>query len=279
MLNCLQDDETPFEYTLSGMDLGPARNRMLAQNVAYNKSLFSIHLARKGILDHDGIFLAYMLRSNKTLRKLELEGNNLGPLCAFAFGRVLQENTSLKFLDLESNQLTNDGSDFKGVLEMLNFLETNTTLTSLNLANNMLNEDCGAKLREKLEHNYTLIDLDYTMNQFNVDDSRAIQQYLQRNKALYDAERLKEWKERKLMREEDQQLKELYLAEQGQDETARMEEEAGEIREMELNEKWKKFMLETELEKQQIIAQLMEASLLRNAKGGKKKRGKGKKGK
>ena len=58
-----------------------------------------------------------------------------------------------------------------------------------------------------------------------------------------------------------------------------MEEEAGEIREMELNEKWKKFMLETELEKQQIIAQLMEASLLRNAKGGKKKRGKGKKGK
>ena len=80
------------------------------------------------------------------------------------------------------------------------------------------------------------------------------------------------------MRSEDQQLKELYLAEQGQEEQSRMEEEAGEIREMELNEKWKKFMLETELDKQQIIAQLMEASLLRNAKGGKKKRG-GKKGK
>jgi hypothetical protein len=89
MLNCLQINETPFEYTLSGMDLGPARNRMLAQNVAYNKTLMSLHLARKGILDHDGIFLAYMLRTNKTLRKLELEGNNLGPLCAFAFGRVL----------------------------------------------------------------------------------------------------------------------------------------------------------------------------------------------
>ena len=32
------------------MDLGPARNRMLAQNVAYNKSLFTIHLSRKGVL-------------------------------------------------------------------------------------------------------------------------------------------------------------------------------------------------------------------------------------
>jgi hypothetical protein len=160
---------------------------------------------------------------------------------------------------------------------MLNFLDKNTTLTSLNLANNMLNEDCGIKLREKLEHNYTLVDLDYTMNSFSIDDSRLIQEYLKRNKSMYDAERLKEWKERKLMREEDQKLKELYLSEQGKTEQERMEEEAGEIREMELNEKWKKFMLETELEKQQIIAQLMEASLLRGSKGGKKKRGKGKK--
>jgi hypothetical protein len=51
------------------------------------------------------------------------------------------------------------------------------------------------------------------------------------------------------MRDEDQKLKELYLTEQGLGEQERMEEEAGEIREMELNEKWKKFMLETELEK------------------------------
>ena len=30
MLNALQEQETPLEYTLSGMDLGPARSRMLA---------------------------------------------------------------------------------------------------------------------------------------------------------------------------------------------------------------------------------------------------------
>lgn len=85
------------------MDLGPARSRMLASSVAYNATVFTMHLARKNILDHDGIFLAYMLRTNKVLRKLELEGNNLGPLCAFAFGRVLMENNSLRFLDLENN--------------------------------------------------------------------------------------------------------------------------------------------------------------------------------
>ena len=62
-----------------------------------------MEVARKGILDHDGIFFAYFLRTNKVLRKMELEGNNLGPLCAFAFGRVLCENKALRFLDLESN--------------------------------------------------------------------------------------------------------------------------------------------------------------------------------
>jgi len=42
-----------------------------------------------------------------------------------------------------------------------------------------------------------------------------------------------------------------------------MEEEAREIREKELEQKWKKFMLETEIEKQQIIQQLTEAAVLR----------------
>ena len=71
-----------------------------------------------------------------------------------------------------------------------------------------------------------------------------------RNKREYDAERLKEWDERKIMREDDEKMKELQLQEQSKKEQDRMEEEAREIREAELNEKWKKFMLETEIEKQ-----------------------------
>ena len=52
------------------------------------------------------------------------------------------------------------------------------------------------------------------------------------------------------MKFEDDKLKELYLQQQSKKETNRMEEEARDIRESELNEKWKKFMLETEIEKQ-----------------------------
>ena len=55
-----------------------------------------------------------------------------------------------------------------------------------------------------------------------------------------------------------------------------MEEEAREIRESELNQKWKKFLNETEIEKGQIITQLLEACSMRK-KGKKGKKG-GKKG-
>ena len=55
------------------------------------------------------------------------------------------------------------------------------------------------------------------------------------------------------MRAEDQALRLMYIQEHSTTEKQRMEEEAKEARENELNAKWKKFMLETEIEKQQII--------------------------
>lgn len=55
------------------------------------------------------------------------------------------------------------------------------------------------------------------------------------------------------MKHEDEKLRELFLADNAKKEQERMEEEAGEVRESELDEKWKKYMLETEIEKQQLI--------------------------
>jgi len=72
---------------------------------------------------------------------------------------------------------------------------------------------------------------------------------LRRNKAAYDAERLKEWKERKMMRNEDQALQNMYLEESSKKEQGRMEEEARERREKEIDEKWRKFLLDSEFEK------------------------------
>jgi Ran GTPase-activating protein (RanGAP) involved in mRNA processing and transport len=60
-------------------------------------------LVRRDIQDTEGQELAKMLLTNKSLRKLELEGNKLGSKTAKEFGYALMHNTTLKFLDLESN--------------------------------------------------------------------------------------------------------------------------------------------------------------------------------
>ena len=65
----------------------------------------SLHLARKMIKDEDGVKIAKMIKNNKYMRKLELEGNLLGPNSAKELGEALLENKTLKYLDLEGNQL------------------------------------------------------------------------------------------------------------------------------------------------------------------------------
>jgi ADP-ribosylglycohydrolase len=49
MLKNLQNNNTPKEYSLAGLNLGPARCRILAQNIAFNNTLTALHLARKKV--------------------------------------------------------------------------------------------------------------------------------------------------------------------------------------------------------------------------------------
>jgi hypothetical protein len=79
MLKNLDVNNTPKEYTLSGLNLGAVRCSILSQHVAFNETLTALQLARKGIEDAEGVELARILITNRVLRKLELEGNKLGP--------------------------------------------------------------------------------------------------------------------------------------------------------------------------------------------------------
>jgi hypothetical protein len=55
------------------------------------------------------------------------------------------------------------------------------------------------------------------------------------------------------MNDEDIKLRALYLNEQSRKEELRMEEEARELREREIEEEWRKYLLDSEIEKQQLI--------------------------
>ncbi len=107
MTNHIEKNTTPKQYSMSGINLSFKEVRMLADNVAKNKSLIHLHISRKGITDQGGVELAKMLIDNKTLTKLELEGNLLENLSAAEFGKALRVNKTLRYLDLSNNNLTN----------------------------------------------------------------------------------------------------------------------------------------------------------------------------
>ena len=79
------------------------------------------------------------------------------------------------------------------------------------MASNKMDDECGKEFATMLEHNWTLIDFDFNFNHFSVPTTNKIVMYLRRNVAKFKSEKLKEWKERKLMREEDADLHKLYL--------------------------------------------------------------------
>jgi Leucine-rich repeat (LRR) protein len=114
--------------------------------------------------------IAKMLFSNKVLRSLQLEGNNLGPKSAKEFGIALRVNNTLRLLDLESNQLTQDGEDLAGIVQFINALQHNKSLTSLNLANNKLEEPIDKEIRSMLEVNTTIIDFEFGFNMFRLPE-------------------------------------------------------------------------------------------------------------
>ena len=168
------DNQTPKEYSFSGINLGGPRTSILARHVAFNESLTTLHLVRRNIQDQEGVDLANMLLTNQTLRKLELEGNCLGSKTAKALGYAIKVNTTLKFLDLESNQLSVEGDDPAGILFFIESLKNNTHLLSLNVANNKLDEGIGKEFRYCLEKNHTIIDFEFGFNQFKLEDVRKI---------------------------------------------------------------------------------------------------------
>jgi hypothetical protein len=83
----LQNNTTPKELTFAGLEFSGSKTRILAYQVSINSSLCALHLSRRGLDDEAGETLALILKDNKTLRKMELEGNCLGYRTAKQFGK------------------------------------------------------------------------------------------------------------------------------------------------------------------------------------------------
>ena len=95
----------------------PILCRVVIKGLPPVSCLRSLKLSSNQLTDSVGPHISNMLRSNKSLTKLDLSGNLLGPSGIAQLGAALQENHTLRSLNLSKNPITvgNNGQDLAGV--------------------------------------------------------------------------------------------------------------------------------------------------------------------
>jgi len=146
---------------LSQLDVSAAQARLMAPLLAGNDALIVIHFEGHDLSiadlkdeeelewdseeysDIDAIFIAEFLKSNTSIKRLDLARNQISDEGASALAQALCVNTSLEYLNLESNAVAH-----KGGVAMYSAAEANTTLQYLNLSENAIPRSTQQELRD-----------------------------------------------------------------------------------------------------------------------------------
>ncbi|KAL6058667.1 Myotubularin-like phosphatase domain [Balamuthia mandrillaris] len=138
------------------------RNTILTDlSLGVSKSYLSSQLEKKPvpITELGGCKLASALRTNHTLKTLDLRFHYLGPATAKLLAHSLLTNHTLQTLNLAGNQLGNQGAQ-----ALAEALRVNHGLTDLNLKRNNVGPKGAQALAEALLHNHYLTALNLEKN-------------------------------------------------------------------------------------------------------------------
>lgn len=172
--------------------------RALAKAMWTNTSLTSLDLSCNGIDDPAGAYIARLLKRNTALVNVALGSNQLGAFACRAFGESLSTNATLKSLSLESNPLTRDGEDTSGIRALADTFGRNSTLTSVNLWRCALGAEAGTALSRGMESNHTITFLELGNNGLAMTDQHKVKAALDRNFTKFE--------ERQSMRRHEQSI-------------------------------------------------------------------------
>ncbi|PHJ20927.1 leucine rich repeat protein, partial [Cystoisospora suis] len=205
---CLEN-ETPADLSLTGFT--QVQIRVIVRDaLCSNSSILSLDLSRAGLTEEDGPCIALLLKTNKVLSQLDLEGNHFGLNSAKAFRKALEVNDTLRSLNVESCSFTCRGDEQSGIVELSRGLKVNKGLRSLNLRNNQIDDEGGDALLDALAWNRTLIQLDVSFNDLTMEQLREIQSLIDRNYEAFVEVKKHEKRERLQMKHEEESVK-VYL--------------------------------------------------------------------
>ncbi len=156
LVNVLRNIPTLEELYLDCNRVSDLGVQLLAQGISHdNTNLKVLYLGSNGITQEGAYHLAEMLKTNQTLRRLNLSENNIGDQGVQLLANALnRHNRTLIHLDLNSNKLESDST----VDSLINMLNYNRSLEQLRVCNCNLSETSKMRLRDaaKLKQYFTL---------------------------------------------------------------------------------------------------------------------------
>ena len=157
VISKLDLSHNPFQHVEDGLS-------HLCQALTTNTSLVELNLSncKLTITEENGQALSHMLKTNKTLKSLEISPlvNTNGRGVRY-LSEGISSSSAISKLDLSRNPIQ-DGED--GLSHLCQALTTNASLVEVNLFNCSLHKACGPTLRHMLETNKTLTALDLSWN-------------------------------------------------------------------------------------------------------------------
>jgi len=133
-------------------------------NLPPDSCITSLELCRNRINDKIATSIAEMLKSNKTLKKLELESNSIGALGCAQLAKAVAGNDTLQYLGLMCNPLSSNSDTRKrdncGIDAISDMLQHNKSLRTLNLRSTQTDSLGGTSLVQGLLTNDTLLILE-----------------------------------------------------------------------------------------------------------------------
>jgi len=263
--------------------------RVLGKVLWSDARITALDVSNMKLSDKAGAYLVRALKNNKTLVKLEMDGNLFGAATVKSLANSLGSNSTLACLNISSNMLSateriasTDGQDKSSIGLLARSLERNDSLVFLSLWRCGIGSAGGKLLCDAVANNTRLISVEVGYNDFDRGDVAHMTKRLEANRSAWrerqsqEAERAEEReraKQNSLKAERERQKeeqKQLWLKEQ---KSARAELRRV-LQEQQQEEKQK----EEEERRQRERSQLREEERIKaKSKKGKKGEKKGKK--
>lgn len=147
--------------------------------------IISLNLSDNHVHADGGKYFGRALKQNSSLETLNLRLNRLGDEGGKMLLDGLAENSTLTHLNVSCNALDHDSAQQISAIVG----SSSSALQSLDLSCNVLSEDAGRLLRDGLQTNTSLTALDLRLNQISVDTAAAIDEICKANKMDLQAKR------------------------------------------------------------------------------------------